>query len=179
MSHTALLCAPAMRDVAQQRIYRQWCDRIGSMGMRVDALRRADYSTDPWDRLPALMRRADGVVVLGFRQLEITQGVWRRGTPEVAHVAATWTSPWLHVEAGMAIALGKPVLIAPEDGVAEGVFAPETQTANVFGVAVDQPRASAVERWAAAVRRASGEVALTAGCSYAGRDARALRRAPG
>jgi hypothetical protein len=68
-------------------------------------------------------------------------------------LSAVWTSPWMHVEAGMAIASNKPVLAAPERGVTEGVFAQHNWIANVFGSDVENPRSPGVERWAAAVRQ--------------------------
>jgi hypothetical protein len=66
-------------------------------------------------------------------------------------VSTVWTSPWMHVEAGMAIASNKPVLAAPERGVTEGVFAQHNWTENVFGCNVGHPNSPAVERRAAAV----------------------------
>jgi hypothetical protein len=92
-------------------------------------------------------------VVLGFRQMDMRHGLWRGGTAEMETVSAVWTSPWMHVEAGMAIESNKPVLAAPERGVTEGVFAQHNWIANVFGSDVENPRSPGVERWAAAVRQ--------------------------
>ena len=155
MSKTVLVCAPSTRTAQQESIYRWWSAALQSRDLRIEVLVRANYSDNPWAQLSDLMARADGVLVLGFRQMEILRGVWRRGTAEAEHVSGAWSSPWVQVEAGMAIALGKPVLVAPEPGVCEGVFASENWNANVFGVAVEHPDVLTVERWTAAVHMLS------------------------
>src|SRR5215217_393354 len=153
MTALTLICAPSMRTESQQAIYDMWCEFLGSRDLCVVALRRADYVTDPWEQLTTLMRHVDGVLVLGLRQMEICQGLWRNETPEMAALSAVWTSPWMQVEAGMAIASGKPVLAAPERGVSEGIFAPQNWTADVFGTSAENLSSFAVERWVATVRR--------------------------
>lgn len=151
-----LVCAPSVRTAPQQSVYETWCQSLESRDLRVEALKRDDYASDPWDQLSRLMKEADGVVVLGFRQLEISQGRWRSGTPEMTSVCATWTSPWMHLEAGMAVASDKPVLAVPEFGVTEGVFAPHNWTSNVFGADAENVDSYEVERWAAAVKSRAG-----------------------
>jgi hypothetical protein len=85
-----------------------------------------------------------------LESMDIRGGLWRGGTAEMETVSAVWTSPWMHVEAGMAIASKKPVRAAPECGVTEGAFAQHNWVANVFGSDVENPRSPGVERWAAA-----------------------------
>jgi hypothetical protein len=153
MNGTTLLCAPAVRTDVQQAMYDAWRESIESMNFRVEILRRADYAQDPWAQLTHLMLRVDGVALLGFRQMEIRHGLWRNGTREMQNVSTIWSSPWMQLEAGMAIASKKPVLAAPERGVSEGVFAPENWTADVYGTAAENPRSLSVERWAAAIRK--------------------------
>ncbi len=94
---------------------------------------------------------ADGALVLGFRQLTVDSGTWRRGTDEETDITATWTSPWLHVETGMALAAGVPVLVAPESTVCEGVFESDNWTGALRGTSVDAPEPGVVDEWATAV----------------------------
>ena len=95
---------------------------------------------------------ADGVLVLGFRQLTINSGVWRNGTREETDVSdSNWTSPWLHVETGMALATRVPVLVATETWVYEGVFAGETWTSALLGTSAEGPNADVVNAWASTV----------------------------
>jgi hypothetical protein len=152
MSPAVLVCAPSVRTLSQRELYDAWRKLIRAQGFSVNCLERTQYATDPWEQLTRLMNQADGVVVLGFRQMQIRDGLWRSETPEMSTVNAVWTSPWMHIEAGMAIASGKPVLAAPETGVCEGIFAPQNWTANVFGTPVESLRSHIVQRWAAMVR---------------------------
>ena len=109
------------------------------MRFRVEMLRLADYLESPWEQLMHLLARADGVVgLVSARWTSVTDcGAVKRA--QVETVRAVWTSPWMHVEAGMAIASNKPVLAAPERGVTEGVFAQHNWTDNVFGAMSSTP----------------------------------------
>ena len=95
---------------------------------------------------------ADGVFVLGFRQLVVDSAVWRADTAERAAVSGeAWTSPWLQIEAGMALAAGLPVLVAAEADVREGVFARDTWTGHLAGTSLDEPCPATVDRWASTI----------------------------
>jgi hypothetical protein len=85
-------------------------------------------------------------------------------TDEEREVAsAAWTSSWMHVETGMALAAGVPVLVAPEAKVCEGVFAPGTWTRALRGTSADTPDLVVVNEWAAAVAKRSGADIVDAG----------------
>jgi hypothetical protein len=148
-----LVCAPSVRTQPQQATYDAWCESLRGRKFHIRALRREHYAKSPWHQLADLMRHVDGVVLLGFRQMEISAGLWRGGTSETAAVNTVWTSPWMQVEGGMAIASELPVLAVAERGVCEGIFAPENWTANVFGCAADDRASRAAAQWAVAVRR--------------------------
>ena len=95
---------------------------------------------------------ADGVLVLGFRQLVIDSAVWRADTAERADVTGeSWTSPWLQIETGMALAAGLPVLVAAEADVHEGVFARDTWTGQLAGTSLEAPCPAIVGRWASTI----------------------------
>jgi hypothetical protein len=153
LSAQILICAPSVRTDPQQATYEVWRQSLETRGFQLRALRREHYADSPWVLLVDLMAEVDGVVLLGFHQMEISAGVWRSGTAEMAAGNAVWTSPWMQLEAGMAIAFDLPVLAVPERGVAEGVFAPQNWIDRVFGCAANDPRSLVVERWASAVRR--------------------------
>jgi hypothetical protein len=68
------------------------------------------------------------------------------------HGAGWWTSSWLHLEAGMAVALGLPVLVAADAGVEEGVFSSDVWSGQVHGTALSSPGEAAIE-WLELVRR--------------------------
>lgn len=98
------------------------------------------------------MADCQGVVVLGFRQLDIYAGSWRPDTPEESSVAgAAAATPWNQVEAGMAAALGLPVFILRDPGVTGGVFDIKEDVVTVvadLGVALERsPARTSLQRW--------------------------------
>jgi hypothetical protein len=151
VSARVFLGMPAIITDRQQPYLEQWLGWLADQDLDVVRLERGAYARDPWPRLTELLALADGVVLLGFRQLDARTAIWRPGTGEEVPAAGWWTSPWLHLEAGMAVALALPVLAVPEDGVTEGVFGPEVRTGTVHGAALSAPGAARLE-WAELVR---------------------------
>jgi hypothetical protein len=151
MTPRVFLCEPSGLSTAQRRASDHWHERLFGFGFDVDQLRSESYAPDPWPGLRERLTAAHGVLVLGFRQLFVTTATWRRDTDHESDVGGTWSSPWLHIEAGLAIATGLPLLLAPESGVREGVFAPETWTDPLRGTSMENPDAGIVTAWARAV----------------------------
>jgi hypothetical protein len=151
MTPRVFLCEPTGLMEAQRRVSDRWHESMFELGFDVEQLRRSDYQRDPWPKLLQSCGSADGVLVLGFRQLIIDTGTWRIGTEEEAQVAAAWTSPWLHVEVGMALANGVPVLVAAESGVSEGAFASVTWIGTLLGTSAEEPNSEVIDQWASAV----------------------------
>jgi hypothetical protein len=129
----------------------RWVRWIEHRGGEVVRLSRDAYSEDPWRALTRLLSDVDGVLLLGFRQLDAREAVWRPDTKEEDPSAGWWTTPWLHIEAGMAVALGLPVLVAPETDVEDGVFHPDVWGTQVNGASLSAPGATA-DAWLNAVR---------------------------
>lgn len=115
---------PSVLTPSQQALWRLLENTLSAAGVRVLIVERHDYP--PAGILSDLCRViADcrGVVVLGFRQLEVSSGRWRAGTPEEASVdGVVLATPWNQVEAGIAAALRLPVFVVCEPGVTGGVF---------------------------------------------------------
>lgn len=152
MTPRVFICEPSGLSLSQRSLSDRWYERLFGLGFDVDHIHSDSYSRDPWGTLVQRITTADGALVLGFGQMSIASGTWRQGCPQQRDVVnATWTSSWLHAEAGIAIATGVPVLIAPESGVSEGVFAPAAWTGPVLGTGMDTPDDRVVEAWAARV----------------------------
>jgi hypothetical protein len=151
MKPTVFLSQPSALADYQRQIRGRWQESLNALGFSVEQLRRESYLADPWCHLMRFFASCDGVVVLGFRQLTVHQGKWRRGTAEEANVRAFWTSPWLHTEAGMALASQLPVLVAPESAVSEGIFASDTWTGQLRGTSAEAPDSRVLKHWAVAV----------------------------
>ena len=146
------LGVPATLTPRQQMDLDQWLVWLADHSMFVTRLERAQYSDDPWETLNRIVASTDGVVLLGFRQLDARGSVERPGTDEES-VAVGWrTSPWLQIEAGMSTALGLPVLVAPEAGVAEGVFSTNAWRGRVEGTGL-RPAGVTGMRWLEAVHK--------------------------
>jgi hypothetical protein len=146
------LGVPAVLAARQQKYVEQWIGWLENHAVEVIRLQRDAYSGDPWSALMSLLSRADGTILLGFRQLDARAAIWRPCSPEKADGVGWWTSPWLQLEAGLAIAVGHPVLVAPEDGVEEGVFAPGAWGGQVRGAPLSSP-GEAGTAWLESVRR--------------------------
>ncbi|MDR1565715.1 MAG: pentapeptide repeat-containing protein [Treponema sp.] len=77
----------------------------------------------PLDEVKQRIGLCDGTIVLGVPQMEASKVVWYAGTTkERAGEHTSLATPWNHIEAGIASALDKPILII-RDEVAEGIFA--------------------------------------------------------
>jgi hypothetical protein len=151
MMPKVFLCEPSALTPAQRLLSDQWHERLFGLGFEVDQLRSDAYQLDPWAELMRRMSASQGVLVLGFTQLLVSVGNWRRGTEQEVDLLATWTSPWMHVETGMALATRLPVLVAPESGVREGVFESATWTGALHGTSLENPDARVLDEWARAI----------------------------
>lgn len=131
---------PAALRSDERALADRWYEALEELGLVPVALSPAEYRAPPWTQLRALVRSCRGLVVLGFR-----------GSP----------TPWNHVEAGLGIMGGLPVLVASDDGVADGVFGPEVWGEEVRGVSLrvwdgSEPLAEpALQDWLSSVRSAS------------------------
>jgi hypothetical protein len=145
------LGAPSILTPEQQTTLERWVVCLERRSFQVIRLGRDSHGDDPWRTLIPLLADVDGVVLLGFRQLDARDAVWRPETKEEAPSSRWWTSPWLQLEAGMAAALALPVLVAPEADVKEGVFNPEVWNGRVSGTQLGTP-GRVPEDWLRAVR---------------------------
>jgi hypothetical protein len=162
---SVFISAPAMLSPLQEQAFRRWCNALAAASLRGARILRSDYHPDSWAQLRSVLDRVDGVVVFGFRQLWYEGATWRGGTAEEDVVTTAWTSPWMQIEAGMALMRDLPVLVIPEAGVADGVFEPSRWTGLLFGVEMERDPLGyggaawleAVLRGAAARERVSGK----------------------
>jgi len=151
MSPRVFVGMPAIITARQQPYLERWLGWLADQALDVVRLERRAYGSDPWLSLTELLSRADGVALLGFRQLDARAAIWRPATSEEVRSPGWWTSPWLHVEAGIAVGLGLPVLAAPDDGVTEGVFSADAWRGRVHGTALSSPDETRAE-WLELVR---------------------------
>jgi hypothetical protein len=147
------LGTPALLTAKQQQCLRRWLGWLAEEQLEVVRLQRGAYTRDPWHALAETMPRTDGAVLLGFRQLEVRAGTWRPETAEEKHVTGWQTTPWLQVEAGMAVSFGLPVLAVPDAEVTEGAFRPSTWEGCVHGAVLSSPGSAGSAAWLDLVRQ--------------------------
>jgi hypothetical protein len=108
----------------QEKSRRLIARELQKLNLEWRALGRSDYPTDlPLREVHLLAHHCAGGVILGFEQIYAEKGVRRRGTAEEKRVTAIRVpTAWNHLEAGILFALGLPLLVFREDGVADGIF---------------------------------------------------------
>lgn len=148
---SVFLGVPAVLTARQQPYLEQWLRWLEDQDLEVVRLERNSYGRDPWLTLTNLLSHTDGAVLLGFRQLDARTAIWRPYTKEEARAVGWWTSGWLNVEAGMAVALGLPLLVAPDEEVTEGAFSSEVWNGHVHGTTLGSPGEARI-KWLNLVR---------------------------
>lgn len=115
---------PSALTEHQQGFWQQMSTRLKERSLRLRTLGTTDYSNvAPIGAVKELMNQCRGAVILGFAQMRVIEGVSKEGTEkQEALTEKLLPTPWNHIEAGMAFALGLPVLVVKEAGVGGGVF---------------------------------------------------------
>ncbi len=145
---------PGCLDAHQEKIVALICGWLESHGLRTSTLERSDYpATSVLAELRRRMSGCAGAIVFGFAELRISDGLWRPGTADEAKVTGrAWSTPWNHVEAGMAAMINLPLLLVAEPDVTNGVFEPSLAGHNVYRMTMPPDRLSPdLKSWLAAV----------------------------
>lgn len=115
---------PGVLDVRQQVLVDSVRDLIKSFGYEPMDLARDEY--DKSNVLANLSQRMSGcgaIIVFGFRSLYVNQGEYRSNTEDSRIVSnEVFPTPWNHIEAGMGLMKGVPVLVLADEGVSDGIF---------------------------------------------------------
>jgi hypothetical protein len=145
MRPAIFLSRPVAVSADQENIFRTWAQLLGHE-FDLKRLRRCQYAGEPWPQLRSIFAHVDGVISFGFSQTPVAPGPGRDSAPRR-------TSPWLHIEAGIAISMGLAVLAIPDLGVSEGVFDPNVWCSTLSGVPAGQApsRRALPARWTDAV----------------------------
>ena len=155
MTPQVFVSRPAALSRGQAASCQNWLRALMALGFEPITLDRAEYDPVPWPQLRQTIGTANGALILGFRQLKVTEGEWRSQTDEAVPPAQWWTTPWNEIEAGMAIMASIPVLVAAEEGVGEGSFSSNVWGDDVYGVRLNadlEPTPASVAAWAERVQ---------------------------
>ena len=148
--------------------YRQQ-ERVASLSAMLQAeglipqtIERGDYSKfGAVGEVQRVMSDCAGALIFGFKQLEVRDGTWRTGTAEERPVKdAFFSTPWNHVETGMAVMRGLPVFVMFEPSVTGGIFDMTSGEYQFHYVSIDDdPQGArfrqAFTEWCADVRERS------------------------
>lgn len=158
---------PSVVTQAQRDVEQTWLTGLSGLGLTTVTMSRDSYSSEPWGALRHAVATADGTLILGFRQARIDQAEWRPDTAEAGEYNRWSATPWNQIEGGLAVMADLPVLTAPEEGIAEGVFADDVRSSRVQAVPIDiwrthsEPAAHPViKAWVLAVCQHAGGQAV-------------------
>jgi hypothetical protein len=123
-SQHVFLSRPTSVDRHQQSLCRRMVVALEGQDLKPRTLGVTDYpSKAPLGEVLRLMETCDGAIILGLRQLRIQSGLEKENTDNETEVKGLLLpTAWNQIEAGMAVALGLPLLIIREEGVSSGVF---------------------------------------------------------
>jgi hypothetical protein len=93
---------------------------LKSYEMNPRTLGVSDYPVNtPLDEVISIMDKCVGIIILGYPQIEVKEGVLKGETIDSSVILAT---EWNHIEAGLAYAKGLPLLVIHHKGVQRGIF---------------------------------------------------------
>ena len=142
----------------QREVEQLWLAGLAELGFTPRVLPRGDYARGSSTAIRQAIVRAHGALILGFRQIRIDRAELRPGTSEACELAGWIATPWNQVEGGLALMAGLPLLVVPEDGIAEGIFDSDAWANSAWTAPIDLWSSSdaaanpAVQAWALEVR---------------------------
>jgi uncharacterized protein YjbI with pentapeptide repeats len=155
---------PGCMNVRQQQLVASLSALLRAEGMVPQTVDRGDYTPfSAVGEVQRVMGDCGGAVVCGFKQLEVREGTWRTGTAEEEQVKDMHLStPWNHVETGMAVMQGLPIFVLSEPRVTGGIFDMTSGEPRFHYASIDDdPQGDsfrqAFTEWCADVRERSNE----------------------
>lgn len=99
-------------------------DYLSACGIKIMELNREDYKSHGMlSDISKRIEKSDGVVIFGTAEFYVEKGTFRKGTHDFNIINERYLSaPWTQVEAGMAIAHKKPILLINTDGLLDGIY---------------------------------------------------------
>ncbi len=93
---------------------------LASVDLSPRTIGTTDYPTKaPLDHIITVLQECSGAIVVGIPQLRVATGVLK-GEPVTNELLLG--TEWNHIEAGLAYALGLPLLVIHHRGVSRGIF---------------------------------------------------------
>jgi hypothetical protein len=150
------LSKTGVADCRRDQIIMSVCNCLSVENITTKTLERPDYpSFGALAEVKRLLAGCAGAVILGFRDIEISEGVWRAGTKEEVSLRdQCLATPWAQIEAGMALMAGLPVLIVSDPQIRGGVFDMLPSEHLLFRAEPDGlANSSAFQDWCTSIRQ--------------------------
>jgi hypothetical protein len=132
------LSSPSVVDASHRAVQELIVGALRDRGASVKRIERHEYSpSSPFGLVVSTMRECWGVVVVGLGQLQVKEACLRPGTAEQQVIRdLSLPTPWNQIEAGMAVALGLPLLVV-SDCAKDGIFYLGGQGDDVRAIELD------------------------------------------
>jgi uncharacterized protein YjbI with pentapeptide repeats len=149
------LSKPGCLDARQEKIVELIKTRLAANDLETVTTERSEYPTT--SGLVEIRRRmsgCSGMIVFGFAELTVSDGLWRPDTREKALISGEgFPTSWVQIEAGMGSMIDLPLLLIVDANVARGVFDPTLSEHNIHRLATPLDQTSPEWRtWLMAVR---------------------------
>lgn len=94
------------------------------------------------------MAQCNGAIIVGFKSILVEQGQFRPNSEESRKLTdINISTPWSGIEAGMALAIGKPVLIITDEILSDGIFDPEINDKSISRSTIATITGQELEKW--------------------------------
>ena len=99
---------------------------------------REDYrSSGQINVIRGEMSKCKGVIIIGFKSIVINSAIYRPNTGDMKELKDICVStPWNGIEAGMACALGLPILLINECEISDGIFDESINDKNISRISL-------------------------------------------
>lgn len=123
-SGTIFFSMPGVMTKREELIVQAYKNLLIKRGFKVIYYEKDDYPKyGQFNMVRKRIISSAGVVAFGFKQIKITNGVYRPSTAKEENLYNKWLStPWSDIEAGMALMRGLPILLVHDKEITSGVF---------------------------------------------------------
>lgn len=94
------------------------------------------------------MMDCDGAIIVGFKSISVKDGIFRPDSSDAKELKnINISTPWSGIEAGMACALGLPLLVLSDDKLSDGIFDPEISSRDINRRVLNETTIDDICKW--------------------------------
>ena len=151
---TIFMSMPSVARPDRIAIINSYRDFLYNKGYDVIYYQRDDYPMfGQMSRIRREISGSSGIIVFGFEQIKINNGIYRSHTNNEEYLKDVCLStPWNELEVGMAVAKGIPILLVNDPSIKRGIFDDNLRECFVFKTSSEESLSnldqnSALSRW--------------------------------